>query len=46
MELFFEPEHFVENLSYMGKGLIGIFTIVLVIVAATLILNIATMKRK
>lgn len=45
MELFFEPAHFVENLAYMGKGLIGIFAIVLVIVVSTVILNKTTTKK-
>jgi len=35
----FEPVKFVENLSYMGKGMLGIFVTISIIVVVTLILN-------
>lgn len=35
----FEPVKFVENLSYMGKGMLGIFVTIGIIVVVTLILN-------
>lgn len=35
----FEPMAFVENLSYMGKGMAIIFVVIGIIVAVTAILN-------
>lgn len=39
-------EHFVENLSYMVSGMIGIFAVIGVIIIATVILNKITAKKK
>ena len=44
--LTFEPINFVNNLKYMGIGMLGVFMIVAVIVAATYVINYATSKRK
>ncbi len=38
--------HFVENLSYMVSGMIGIFAVIGVIIIATVILNKVTSKKK
>ena len=38
--------HFVENLSYMVSGMIGIFAVIGVIIIATVILNKVTAKKK
>ena len=38
-ELVFEPQRFVEMLSYMGKGMLVIFVIIGVIILATLAIN-------
>ncbi len=35
----FQPQNFVANLGYMGKGMIAIFVVIGVIMAATAILN-------
>ena len=39
MNFNFEPMNFVNNLGYMGKGMIGIFVVIGVIVILTVILN-------
>ena len=33
--LFFQPIKFIENLKYMGVGMLGVFIIVGIIMAAT-----------
>lgn len=35
----FEPMHFVENLRYMGLGMLGIFIVIGVIMLLTMLLN-------
>ena len=42
----FEPMHFVENLRYMGLGMLGIFIVIGVIMLLTIILNAVTKERK
>ena len=37
--MYFEPNNFVENLSYMGKGMLGIFIAVVIIIVVTYIIN-------
>ncbi len=34
-----EPMHFVDNLKYMGLGMLGIFIVIGVIMLLTMILN-------
>lgn len=41
----FNPSEFVNNLVYMGKGMLGIAAVMLVIIAATAILNKITGKK-
>ena len=41
----FEPIEFVNNLKYMGIGMLGVFIIVGVIIAATYAINKFTKKR-
>ena len=40
----FHPEKFVELLSYMGAGMLGIFLVMAVIILITVILNRLTKK--
>jgi len=41
----FNAYRFVENLKYMGLGMLGIFAVIAVIVAVTVILNRLTGKK-
>ena len=38
-DIIFEPIRFVENLKYMGFGMLGIFVVIGVIAGATVLLN-------
>ena len=40
----FNPMEFVSSLQYMGKGMLGIFIVILVIVGITVVLNKTTNK--
>ena len=40
-----EPMHFVENLKYMGLGMLGIFIVIGVIMLLTMILNAVTQEK-
>ena len=40
----FQPMEFVNNLKYMGIGLVGVFVIIGVIIAATYIIGAVTNK--
>ena len=42
----FHPFSFIENLAYMGKGMLGIFVVIGVIVGVTCLLNFLTSKKK
>ena len=46
MNISFEPMNFINNLSYMVSGMVGIFAVIGVIIVATLILNKVTCKKK
>lgn len=35
----FEPYAFIENLKYMGLGMLGIFIVIAVIILITVLLN-------
>lgn len=39
VELIFEPIHFVENLKYMGIGMLVIFAIIGIIILTTKLVN-------
>ena len=39
MEFMFEPIEFVNNLKYMGLGLLGTFVIIGIIILATIAIN-------
>lgn len=41
----FEPMHFVENLRYMGLGMLGIFIVIGAIALLTMILNHLTAQK-
>lgn len=41
----FEPMHFVENLRYMGLGMLGIFIVIGAIMLLTILLNKLTEKK-
>ena len=38
-EMFFQPANFLDNLSYMGIGMLVIFVIIGVIILATMAIN-------
>lgn len=40
----FEPINFVNNLKYMGVGMLGVFLIVGVIIASTYLINFVSKK--
>lgn len=40
-----EPMHFVDNLKYMGLGMLGIFIVIGVIMLLTMILNSVTQEK-
>ena len=40
----FQPAAFVENLKYMGIGMLGVFIIIGIIIAATYAINKLTNK--
>lgn len=42
----FDPMQFVENLKYMGLGMLGIFIVIGIIAVFTILLNSATAERK
>ena len=46
VELDWHPVNAVENLKYMGLGMLGIFVVVGVVMAITYLLNSVTGKKK
>ena len=42
--MYFEPINFVNNLKYMGVGMLGVFMIIGIIVASTYLMSFATDK--
>ncbi len=44
--MYFNPMSFVENLKYMGIGMLGVFMIIGIIIAATYIIGAATSGKK
>ena len=42
----FNPAAFVENLKYMGVGMLGIFIVIGVIILSVVVLNKVTSPRK
>ena len=42
MDFKFAPMNFIDNLKYMGIGMLGVFMIVAIIMAATYIIGAAT----
>lgn len=42
----FHPEGFIDNLKYMGVGMLGVFIIVGIIIAATYAIGKFTSKKK
>ncbi len=40
--MYFEPSNFINNLKYMGFGMLGVFIIIGIIVIATYIISAAT----
>ncbi len=43
--MYFEPMNFINNLQYMGLGMLGIFVVIGAIIATVLILNSVTNPR-
>ena len=41
----FNPKNFVDNLGYMGSGMLGIFVVIGIIVTITYILNGISKKK-
>ena len=41
----FEPINFINNLYYMGMGMLGIFIVMAVIIIVTMVLDRATSKK-
>ena len=46
LELAFDPANFIENLGYIGAGMLGIFIVIGLIIGATCVLNYATKPKK
>lgn len=46
MYLYFEPIQFVKNLKYMGIGMLGVFVIIAIIMAATYAIMHFTSKKE
>lgn len=46
MFLYFNPMKFVENLKYMGIGMLGVFMIIAIIMASTYAIMRFTSKKK
>ncbi len=46
MNISFNPYGFVENLSYLVKGMVGIFVVIGLIIIVTVILNKLTTPKK
>ncbi len=42
----FNPMAFVENLKYMGMGMLGIFVVIAVLIGITVFLNYVTKSKK
>ncbi len=42
----FQPMHFVDNLKYMGLGMLGIFIVIGVIMLLTVLLNALTKPKQ
>lgn len=42
----FNPMNFVQNVGYMGAGMLGIFVVIGLIIITTVILNKATAPKK
>lgn len=42
----FQPIEFVKSLVYMGKGLVGIFLVIGIIIGVTVLLNKLTSPKK
>lgn len=43
--MYFNPMAFVENLKYLGIGMLGIFVVIAVIMAMTYLVNIIFKKK-
>ncbi len=44
--MYFEPMEFINNLSYMGIGMLGVFMIIGVIILATYAINSFFSRKK
>ena len=44
IDMKFDPMEFINNIGYMGKGMLGIFIVIGLIVILTMILNKVTSK--
>ena len=46
LEMVFDPANFIENLGYIGAGMLGIFIVIGLVIGATCVLNFATKPKK
>lgn len=46
MNIKFDPYAFIENLPYMGKGMLAILVVMAVLILITMLLNKTTGKKK
>ncbi len=44
MNLTFEPMNFINNLSYMGLGMLGIFVVIAILIISVMLLSKFTNK--
>ncbi len=44
--IIFEPMNFINNLRYMGAGMLGIFVVIGLIIVTTVVLNRSTAGKK
>lgn len=46
MNFTFNPSAFIENLPYMGKGMLAIMMVIAILIIITHLLNLITGKKK
>ncbi len=46
MLLAFNPSNFINNLHYMGKGMLAIGVVMLILILVTVLLNKTTSRKK
>ena len=46
MNINFNANAFLDNIAYMGKGMLGIFAVIGIIIAVTAVLNLLSSNKK